>query len=447
MTTPSLKVPIVAIDQFATPLRNFANRINSLTQPIVNMENHLHSLRKAGTGVFAALGRPFKPITDPFKHVFGGMGGVASIAGITAAGAGLFKLTSGTAEYADNLDKAAFKLGLTVGGLQKLQYAAKMSDISVEDFDGSMTKFTKTIGDAASGDAKKGGLFKALGIDLKKSKDTQTVLLQVASALSKVKSASERNRVLIELFGKSGANMAEFFRGGSEEIERLMTKREKYGLMTDADIQKGKDFSQTWKDFTSLMEGARNTLGMELMPGMTEGIQKLGSMIVQNMPQIKKFAKEMGSAFSGENIKNFIGYLSATGELFNNLIIKPLMAVAKWSKHAGEVLADIAHPELYETDPKTGLSRKINITPERINAAKADIAAGGFAEHKRSYAEIQAARLEEAKRAVAQPAAARNTSHTNQAYLEIKVSPDGSFKTNMLGNLGKYAGLGWSMVQ
>lgn len=448
-----VKVPLVVLDKFTAPLRLFARRVNTATKPIEDFTQHMNRLHKATAGAFAALARPFKHFTSPiissFRNVFSGVGGMVGIASVGAAAAGIFKITSATAEYADNLDKTSFKLGLTVEGLQKLRYAAKMSDIGVEEFDGSMTKLTQSIGAATTGDKRKAGLFASLGIDLKKSKDTQSVFLQIATALGKIKDASLRNTALKELFGKSGANMAEFFRGGRVEIEKLMAEREKYGLMGQKDIEKSKAFQTSWKQFTSQMEAVRNTLGMELMPGMTEGIKKLGDMVVKNMPQIKQFGKDLGAAFSGENIKNFIEYLQATGKLFNDLVLQPLLDVARLSKKAGEALADLTskRQSLYVNNKTLGgITEKAPDLPSSNFGTGYGIPMSGDPYTQR-VREIQRQKDMATASAAWRMPITQNTTHTNQAYLEIKVSPDGSVKTNMLGALGGGVNLGWSMVQ
>jgi hypothetical protein len=421
-----------------------------MTRPIDDISGHMGKLHRAWSGLGAALSRPLRQ-TGIFAagrflgrgiggigHMLTSTAGLLGVAGIGGAAMGIFGLTKRTSEFAEELDRSAYKLGTTVQGLQKLRYAAKMSDVEIEAFDTSMGFLTRSIGAALGGDKKKSGLFAAMGIDLKKTKDTQSVFLQIANTLSKIKNTGIRNQAMTTLFGRGGLSMSAMFRGGSAEIERLMKERESFGLISQDDIAKSESFQREWKRFGFVLEGIRNTFGLEMMPKLTEGIVSLKGLLIENMPRIKSTFKDFAGYFTKERVEAFIEYASAWASAINTFIIKPLMRVAEVSTKAGHLLFMATHPivstkrEMDETQ----------IAVDKYNAKRRASSSASSTEFLPNAQKSSAA-------AAAAAIAPKNSVITekNEAVLQIKIMQDGKAQASMLGGLGQNINLGWSMVQ
>jgi ribosomal protein L12E/L44/L45/RPP1/RPP2 len=69
----------------------------------------------------------------------------------TAAGVALGYAVKHAIDHADALNKSAQKAGVTVEALSRLEYAAKLSDVSLEGLTGGLQKLSKSMADAASG--------------------------------------------------------------------------------------------------------------------------------------------------------------------------------------------------------------------------------------------------------------------------------------------------------
>lgn len=134
MPVPAIRVPIIALDKFTAPIRLFTQRINSMTRPIDDISGHMGKLHRAWSGLGAALSRPLRQ-TGIFAagrflgrgiggigHMLTSTAGLLGVAGIGGAAMGIFGLTKRTSEFAEELDRSAYKLGTTVQGLQKLRY-------------------------------------------------------------------------------------------------------------------------------------------------------------------------------------------------------------------------------------------------------------------------------------------------------------------------------------
>ena len=443
MPTPTIRVPIVAVDKFTAPIRLFTQRVNAMTAPIDNISKHMAKAQHAVNGFGAALARPFKQVFGgPMKFIGGSAAVLGTIAtGAGAAGLGIFNLAKATADYAEELDRSAFKLGLNVGGLQKLRYAATMTKTDIETFDISMGRLTKSIGEAMSGDVKKRRLFGILGIDLNKTKDTQAVFLQLSNTLSKIKNTGTRNMVLMELFGKGGIGMANMFRGGRVELERLMKERESFGIISSADIQKSEQFQTEWRKFGAVMEGVRNTIGLELMPTMSQGMVNLSQLVIKNKDNIINFTKRLGEFFTPERIQNIAAGIQAVAGVLGSYAEAAAKAY-HFTEKVLQSLADFTTPRMkqFEYDPGN----------KSVHEAAPQLPSSNFGTGYGVSGDVPwyVQRQRENAAAVAANVAPKNSVITekNQALLHIKISKDGGVQTSMLGGLGDSVRLGWSMV-
>ena len=84
--------------------------------------------------------------------------------GATIAGGAIFGVASSTAQLGDEVAKTADKLGIGIGELQELRYAAERSGVSTSAFDTALEKMTKNIGLAMEGTGAQKDALDALGL-------------------------------------------------------------------------------------------------------------------------------------------------------------------------------------------------------------------------------------------------------------------------------------------
>ncbi|MER9840147.1 hypothetical protein NKJ59_02655 [Mesorhizobium australicum] len=77
--------------------------------------------------------------------------GTGLAAGATAAGVAVVGLAKSGAEAADAAGKAAQKTGLQIDAYGRLEFAAKMADVSNDEFVAGMSRLNKAIAEAAKG--------------------------------------------------------------------------------------------------------------------------------------------------------------------------------------------------------------------------------------------------------------------------------------------------------
>ena len=100
-----------------------------------------------------------KGALDQANRQLGSLSDEAKAAGAAIAGAlsvGVFaNWIQGSIDAADAASKSAASTGMAVEEYTALKYAAELAGIGVEELDGALTKFNRTIDQAAGGGARK----------------------------------------------------------------------------------------------------------------------------------------------------------------------------------------------------------------------------------------------------------------------------------------------------
>ena len=195
--------------------------------------------------------------------------GVAVGAAIGAAVVGISALIKKSIDAADEMDKLAQKTGLSIEAVSQLSYAAKLS--GVEDLGASLTKFNKSIGDAAQGTKAQAEAFKTLGVEIRNAdgtlKDTETLFNDTADAISKLPDGIKKTQLAIDLFGKSGAQLIPFLNEGKAGLAALRKEADDLGLTLDERTGKAADgFNDNLDRLQAVVGGVGIRLATELAP-------------------------------------------------------------------------------------------------------------------------------------------------------------------------------------
>lgn len=166
---------------------------------------------------------------------FGALAGrtfAAVAAGATLAAGALGIAVKGAIDHADALSKASQKAGVTVEALSRLEYAAKLSDVSLEQLTGGLQKLSKGMADAAGGKGP-AAAFKALGIAVTESngqlRDGNAVFADIADRFSRLEDGATKTALAIQIFGKSGADMIPLLNEGADGLKRYADESDRLG--------------------------------------------------------------------------------------------------------------------------------------------------------------------------------------------------------------------------
>ena len=215
------------------------------------------------------LQRKTKETNVGFKEWEAGIGKAAMAATKWAAGATLAAGAVAASMVKSAIDSAeatgilADKLGITTEALSKLQYAAKLSDVSQASLEAGMKKLARTLTDAASGSATASKAFEALGLSAQEiiNLPADEQLGRIADALNAVENASQRAALAQKIFGRSGADMLPLLAEGQAGIAALTAEAERMGVVISEDMAKK---SQQFNDSVDRLKSAVSGIGIAM---------------------------------------------------------------------------------------------------------------------------------------------------------------------------------------
>lgn len=274
--------------------RGLTQQNDALEEQIRQTNNRLSAQREAlGRLANADVSGRFSKMTGEI----GRFGRRVAFAGTAAAG-GIFALANSTATLGDDVAKTAAKLGLTNAELQELRYAGERSGVATSVLDSSMVAFTKRLGEAAggSGAAVKG--YDALGLSAERLAElpVSEAMAEVADKMKEIENPARRNATASQLFSRSGVGLVNMLKDGSKGLDEYARAARETGYQLSDNAAGGSEtFKDALLDAQLAVKGAKNTIGAELMPAVTEVMQAFTGWMRENRDQVKAFAREFGS--------------------------------------------------------------------------------------------------------------------------------------------------------
>lgn len=208
--------------------------------------------------------------------------GVAGIGlSATAAAAALAAAVKSAADYGDALDNLAKRTGESVENLSRLQYAAKMSDLSNESLAKGLKNLAGQIVGAAHGAEGSAAIFEKYGIAVRNTngtvRSTSEVLMDFADVFAEMADGPEKAALAAELFGaKLGTELIPLLNEGREGIKKLGDEAESLGLVMSAAQAKGAaDFNDNLDRLRELAKGVAIDIGNALIPSINQFLAKM----------------------------------------------------------------------------------------------------------------------------------------------------------------------------
>lgn len=202
----------------------------------------------------------------------------AAMAAVTAAAAGaavaLGVAVKGAIDHADELSKAAQKAGVTTEALSRLEYAAKLSDVSLESLSGGLGKLGRAMVDVASGGATGAKTaFEALGVSVTTAtgalRDPNAVFAEVADRFARMENGATKTALAVEIFGKSGADLIPLLNSGADGLKAMADEADRLGLTIDTQSgQEAEEFNDTLTRLQLTLDGIVNQIAMDSLPAL-----------------------------------------------------------------------------------------------------------------------------------------------------------------------------------
>ena len=184
------------------------------------------------------------------------------------------------AAYADEILTMSTVTGLSTEQLQELDYMAELIDVSVSTMTGSMTRLTRSMASARKGSEASAEAFKRLGVRTTNAdgtlRDSNEVFFEIIDALGQMEDGSERDALMMEIFGKSAQELNPLIAAGSKGMRQFAEEARAMGYVLDDETlgQLGA-LDDSLQRFENLKTVMRNRLGAAMAPAMERVIDKL----------------------------------------------------------------------------------------------------------------------------------------------------------------------------
>ena len=248
-------------------------------------------------------------------------------------------------DRADEMSKAAQKIGISTEALSTLAYAANLAGVEMGELQAGLNRLTKFQADAAAGTERNIELFTRLGVAYQNAdgslRDAGAVFRDLADRLSKMPEGADRAAIAIEAFGRSGANLLPMLNQGADGIAELEERARRLGLeLGTAAGKQAEELNDRLSDLWSVVDGLALTVATDLLPdiiALTEsltGAIREGGGMVEVGRDIADIFRGLAKVFKAADLA-----IEGMGERFNiaaqykNMFLDPL----GWETYQAEI--------------------------------------------------------------------------------------------------------------
>lgn len=206
------------------------------------------------------------------KAVTSPVAGLAALAGVGLSGAAFKSFVGGAMESIDVTTKLADRVGIATEALTGLQHAASLAGVDQEQFNASLEKMQKTIGDGAKGGAS-AEAFARLGLSAEElaNSGAQESFYAIADAIKAIENPAERAAAVTDIFGKSGAKLANTLMLGSEGLKAAGIEADKLGIsFSRVDAAQVEAANDAMTKVGETFKGVANQIAIQLAPFIEE---------------------------------------------------------------------------------------------------------------------------------------------------------------------------------
>lgn len=252
----------------------------------------------------------------------------------------LISMTKESAAYADNILTLSLTTGQTTDQLQEFSYASELIDVSLDTLQGSLTKLTNNMQDAANGTGNAQAAFQQLGVSVTDAdghlRSANDVFYDAIDALGDVTNATERDALAMDIFGRSAQDLNPLIVQGADTLREYAQEAHDMGYVLDNDALAALGaVDDAYQRLQKTQEGVKNQLSEQFAPYLTEFYEKITRLI-----------KDGGQALKDSGLVDAFGMiLESVGDLIaptNELAEDSVPKLTQALRPLAEVMAGIA---------------------------------------------------------------------------------------------------------
>ncbi|MEE9481209.1 MAG: phage tail tape measure protein [Kiloniellales bacterium] len=250
--------------------------------------------------------------------------GLRELGGIAG---GVFKsLITNMTDATDKAAKTARAVGVTVGQLQELNFAAELSGGSANDVTKILGQLAKAGREATKGTKTFVEAFADLGVKAEDSqgklRPTMELLGDVSDRFKGMTDGSEKTALAMKLFGRSGAKMIPFLSEGRSGLAKMAKEANRLGIvLSEGAAKKSERLTDAMLRAKSAVQGVRNRIAVALLPtlnNMLEGFALWASdseRVAKVLGVVKLAASVLGSVLATLAARQVVGIVAGFGAM------------------------------------------------------------------------------------------------------------------------------------
>lgn len=220
----------------------------------------------------------------------GALGGAASLGGLAL-------MAKQAIDAADGLGKMAQKVGVSVESLSALEYAGKLSDVSLEQLGTGLKKLSVNLNEVATNaDGDAAAAFRAIGVSVTDAagnlRNADEVFADVAEAFAGMKDGAGKTALAVAIFGKAGADLIPMLNAGADGLRTMRGEAEALGLVFNGDTAKQ---AEAFNDNLTRLAEASRGFGNEVATIVLPTLGALSQEFVDAAKEGTGFAGMLGS--------------------------------------------------------------------------------------------------------------------------------------------------------
>lgn len=221
----------------------------------------------------------------------------AAVGGVVALVKGVQQLHQTTLEAAANVDEIlteSMTSGLSTQTIQQLKYAENLIDVSYSTITSTLTKLTRNMAEANTGNAALAESFASLGVSILNTdgslRSAEEVFYDVVDALGGIENTTQRDAAAMDLLGKSAQELNPLILQGSGALRELAAEAEATGYVLDeSQLKKLGEVDDAYQELQLQIEATKNQLAAEFAPtskqvmeDFTRFVQAAGNILTQS---------------------------------------------------------------------------------------------------------------------------------------------------------------------
>lgn len=248
------------------------------------------------------------------KETVGAIGPAVGASLVAAAGAAALAVKSAI-DQADDLSKLSQKIGISTEALSGLNVAAQLSDVSLQQLQGGITRLVRAQEDIASGTGNLAAVFDAIGVSATNAdgslRQTDAVLRDLADVFKSLPDGAEKTALAVGIFGRAGAELIPLLNAGSQGLREYDELAERLGVRLSTETGKAAEaFNDNLTILKIGLQGVATQVASELLPDLVN--------LTNQFTATDSKAKEVADSI--RTVSTFFGGLADVAAIVKNTI-------------------------------------------------------------------------------------------------------------------------------